>query len=204
MNAGSLDGGLPSGRWGLSSRIVALSLILLLLVQGAVFSVVRISIEQSARSQIAQELQVGERVWRRLLDQNAQKLGQGAALLAADFGFRSAVSSGDLYTIRSALDNHGARIGATVTALLDTRLELLAVGESQNPAALTPVLKPMASPLSRNPQGSQIALVGAVPYQFVMVPMRAPVLIGWVLMGFPIGQPLADEMIRAAPKPCHC
>ena len=188
-NAGPL-----AGRWGLSSRIVALSLALLLLVQAAVFSVVRISIEQSARRQIAQELQVGERVWRRLLDQNAQKLAQGAALLAADFGFRAAVSSGDLDTIRSALDNHGARIGATVTALMDMQLELQAVGEGQNVAALTPVLKPMASPLSRNPQGSQIALVAGVPYQFVMVPMRAPVLIGWVLMGFPIGQTLADEM----------
>ena len=43
------------GRWGLSSRIVLLSLGLLLLVQGAVFSVVRSSIEQSARQQIAQE-----------------------------------------------------------------------------------------------------------------------------------------------------
>ena len=40
--------------WGLSSRIVALSLLLLLLVQAAVFSVVRISIEQSARRQVAQ------------------------------------------------------------------------------------------------------------------------------------------------------
>ena len=114
--------GQQGGRWGLSSRIVLLSLGLLLLVEGAVFSVVRSSIEQSARQQIAQELQVGERVWRRLLDQNAQKLSQGAALLAADFGFRSAVSSADLDTIRSALDNHGARIGATSTALMDTRL----------------------------------------------------------------------------------
>ena len=51
------------GRWGLASRIVLLSLGLLLLllvlvlvlVQGAVFSVVRSSIEQSARQQIAQE-----------------------------------------------------------------------------------------------------------------------------------------------------
>ena len=27
-----------------------------------------------------------------------------------------------------------------------------------------------------------------------MVPLKAPVVIGWVLMGFPIGQPLAEEM----------
>ena len=55
--------------WGLSSRIVALSLLLLLVVQAAVFSVVRISIEQRATRQVQQELLVGERVWRRLLDQ---------------------------------------------------------------------------------------------------------------------------------------
>jgi HAMP domain-containing protein len=39
-----------------------------------------------------------------------------------------------------------------------------------------------------------MAVMGGVPYQFVMVPMRAPVVIGWVLMGFPVSQPLADEM----------
>jgi len=39
-----------------------------------------------------------------------------AALLAADFGFWAAVGSGDLDTVRSALDNHGERIGATVTS----------------------------------------------------------------------------------------
>ena len=88
-------------RWGgLSSRIAALSLLLLLAVQMAVFTVVRTSIDRSSRAQIAKELLLGERVWLRLLDQNAQKLGQGAALLAADFGFRAAVGSGDLETIR--------------------------------------------------------------------------------------------------------
>ena len=106
--------------------MVALSLLLLLLVQAAVFSVVRISIEESAQRQLEQELQVGERVWRRLLDQNAQKLSQGAALLAADYGFKDAVSSQDEDTIRSALENNGRRIGATLTALLDTSMALRA------------------------------------------------------------------------------
>ncbi len=186
--------GFDLGGWGLSSRIVALSLALLLLVQAAVFSAVRISIDQSARRQIGQELVVGERVWLRLLDQNAQTLGQGAALLAADYGFRAAVSSGDIDTIRSALDNHGARIGATVTALMDTNLALRAVGEGQNADALGPMLAQMVKPLAQAPLAGQIALVAGAPYQFVMVPMKAPVLIGWVLMGFPIRQKLADDM----------
>jgi len=180
--------------WGLSSRIVALSLLLLLLVQAAVFSVVRISIQQSARAQVGQELAVGERVWRRLLDQNAQKLAQGAAVLAADFGFRTAVMSGDVDTIRSALENNGERIGATVTALFDTSLSLRAVGESQNQAVLAPLLQELAGPLTRLTQGGQIALVGGLPYQFVMVPMKAPLVVGWVLMGFPVSERLVADM----------
>ena len=181
-------------KWGLSARIVALSLSLFLLIQLAVFVVVGASIDRSARQQISHDLDIGERVWLRLLDQNAQKLSQGAALLAADFGFRAAVSSRDLDTIGSALENNGARIGATVTALLDTQLVLQAVGEGQNASSLKPLLSQIAEPLSRQQQGGQIALLGQIPYQFVMVPMKAPQLIGWVLMGFPINQRLANEM----------
>ena len=189
---------LPSG-WGLSARIVAFSLLLLLLIQAAVFSVIRVSIDQSGRQQIAQELQVGERVWRRLLDQNALKLAQGASLLAADFGFRSAVSTGDVDTIRSALDNHGARIGATVTALIDNSLNLTAVGQGQNAQARAAnskqsEFKQIYQRLARVPQTGQIAMIDQVPHQFVMVQVRAPTPIGWVLMGFPIGQSLLDEM----------
>ena len=181
-------------KWGLSARIAAMSLSLFLLIQLAVFLVVGASIDRSARQQISHDLDIGERVWLRLLDQNAQKLSQGAALLAADFGFRAAVSSRDLDTIASALENNGARIGATVTALLDTQLALQAVGEGQNAESLRPLLGQIAEPLSRQKQGGQIALLGQVPYQFVMVPMKAPQLIGWVLMGFPIDQRLANEM----------
>ena len=188
---GLRNGALPGG---LSSRIVALSLFLLLLVQAAVFSVVRIGIEQSARRQVTQELQVGERVWRRLLEQNAQKLGQGAALLTADYGFRAAVSTGDQETIASVLENHGARIGATVTALLDTQLKLRAVGEGQDAGALQPVLAELTRPLADDPLGHLVAPIGNEPYQFVLVPMRAPVVVGWVLMGFPLNQKLLDDM----------
>jgi predicted signal transduction protein with EAL and GGDEF domain len=180
--------------WGLASRIVALSLVLLLLVQAVGFGVVRASIERNGRAQIAQELAVGERVWRRLLDQNAQKLRQGAALLAADFGFRSAVSSQDVDTIASALENNGARIGATVTALLDTQLQVKALGEGLSVSKLSPVLEQLAAPLASSLQGSRIVLIDKKPYQFVLVPVRAPVLMGWVAMGFALDQGLADDM----------
>ena len=118
----------------LSSRIVVLFLGLLLLVQGAGFAVVNWSIERNARELLAQDLLVGERVWARLLEQRAQKLALGASVLASDYGFREAVSSRDEDTLQSALANHGARIGATLTAMLAPDLSLRALGEGSDPA----------------------------------------------------------------------
>ncbi|RMA60344.1 diguanylate cyclase/phosphodiesterase [Acidovorax sp. 100] len=181
-------------RRSLILRLVGLSLLLLLIVQAAGFAVVRASIDRNARAQIARALDLDENIWRRLLDQNAEQLRQGSALLAADYGFRSAVNSGDEETIQSVLENHGSRIGAAVTALLATDLELRAVSLSDSMEQFPATLRQVVPRLAQQPQGSQIAVMDGVPYQFVMVPMRAPVVIGWVLMGFRIDQSRADEM----------
>ena len=88
----------------LSTRIVAVFLALLLVVQAAGFLAIRASMEAAARRTLTQELEVGDRVWTRLLAQKAATLVQGATLLAADYGFRAAVASGDRSTLRSALN----------------------------------------------------------------------------------------------------
>lgn len=183
-------------RRSLILRLVGISLLLLLIVQAAGFAVVRATIERNARSQIARALDTDENVWLRLLDQNADKLRQGSALLAADYGFRSAINSDDAETIQSVLENHGSRIGAAVTALLGTDLQLRAASLSDDMVEFPATLRQVVPPLAAQPQGSQVAVMAGVPYQFVMVPMRAPLVIGWVLMGFPIDQPLAEEMRR--------
>ena len=177
----------------LSGRIVLVSLALLLLVQAAGYAVIDQTIDRNAHTQLAERLTLATRVWQRLLDQRAAKLNQGAALMAADYGMREAVGSGDLETVRSALDNHGARIGASLAALLGTDLAVKAVGEG-NDATLAPALARVAPQLAQRPGSGVVALVAGRPYQFVMVPMRAPALIGWVVMGFPLDQALIDEM----------
>ena len=182
------------GRWWsrrLSSRIVVLFLGLLLVVQGAGFLAVRASIDHNARVLLTQDLMVGERIWQRLLAQRAAKLTLGASVLAADYGFRDAAASGDLETLRSALSNHGARIGATVTAMLASDLSLRALGEATASGAFGDLL-PLAQRLAE--QGSVLALVGGQPYQVVMVPMKAPVLVGYVVMGFALDTALVEDM----------
>ncbi len=221
----------PMQTWRLSSRMVVLSLLLLLVVQALGFVAIRRGIEHNARATLSDELLVGERVWARLLDQRATKLTQGAALLAADFGFRSAVSSNDQATIASALENHGARIDASLVALLDTTFAVRAQSHPQggSSSALTASSAPSSAPSSASPSASlsasptqppaqalallpslaglapQLAQRGAVvlvvagkSYQFVMVPMRAPVLIAWVLMGFELDRSVVDDLHAVA------
>ncbi len=177
----------------LATRFVALSLLLLLIVQAAGFGVVRSTIAQSVDRQVQAELRVGEKVWRRLLDNHAQRLHQAATVLAADYGFRSAVATNDVDTIVSALENHGGRIDAAVTALLDTahvpRASVASDGRTLPGALLHDVAEAAASG-----HRSTLAVVEGQLLQFVAVAVRTPLPNGWVLMGFPVGRSMLDDM----------
>ncbi|MEP7297477.1 MAG: EAL domain-containing protein [Burkholderiales bacterium] len=180
-------------RRSLGARIVAFSLALLFLVQIASFSAIRASLGQHARSVLPERLVVGERVLLTLLDQNAQKLTEGARLLATDYGFRTAVLSNDAETIASVLENHGARIGATEAALLGADFTLRGASGSDT-RDLAALASRLATRAARGGVAGEIALLGGSPHQVVLVPMKAPVVVGWVLMGFPLDTRLATDM----------
>lgn len=180
---------------GLTAQIVGVTLALLLVIQAVVFVMVRFTIADKAMTQISQELEVGERVWRRLLEQNADRLRQGAELLASDLSFRSAIVSADQGTVASALDSHGQRIGARLSALFDADWRLVAHSEHAQ-AVSDDDLRQIGMLLGKNPIGSQLAFVGQHPYQFVVAPVHAPLQVGWVVMGFPVDQSLAEDMFQ--------
>lgn len=181
-------------RWGLVRRIVLLSVALLLLIQIAVQTVVRSSIEDSVRLNLQRELSSDERVWSRLVEQNAQRLQLGASVLASDFGFRAAVSSADADTIESALENHGARIGATISAFLNPEFQLTAMANPKDAGVTRQNLVEVGQSMARDGQQGRMALVQGRLHQFVMVPVRAPLVVGWVVMGFAVDQSLATDM----------
>jgi diguanylate cyclase (GGDEF)-like protein len=198
----SLPADAPLRRTRMATRIVLVFLGMLLLVQAAGFFVVRGGIERNARVSLAGELELGARVLQRLMAQNLERLSKGAALLASDYGFREAVSSGDAETIRSALENHGRRIGSTMAVLQDAQGGMAV-------AAGLPASSDLSAALARLPgsadtgAGSMLAVVDGRAYQFVRAPVRAPLIIGWVVMGFPLDTELLTDLenlsgVRAA------
>jgi diguanylate cyclase (GGDEF)-like protein len=180
-------------RGSIGARVIALFLGLLLVVQVASFTALRASLTSHAHSVLPDKLVVGGRVLQSLIDRQSQTLVEGARLLAADYGFREAVSSNDTDTIVSVLANHGARLGATEAALVTTSFELRAATGHDNRDLAVLVSRLAASALS-NGRASQVALLAGRPHQVVMVPIKAPITVGWVLMGVPLDGRIAADM----------
>src|SRR3954469_16646695 len=117
----------------LQTRIIIFFVALLALVQVAAFWFVNAANSSNAHAKIEEELNIGQRVFARLLDQNADKLKLSARVLAADFAFREAIATHDTGTINSALANHGARIGADAMVFVD--LSGRVISDTLNPDA---------------------------------------------------------------------
>ncbi|MBC8057572.1 MAG: EAL domain-containing protein, partial [Rhizobiales bacterium] len=57
-----------------------------------------------------------------------------------------------------------------------------------------PVIARLAAQAATGGAPSELALLGGQPHQVVLVPMKAPVTVGWVLMGFPLDATLVADM----------
>jgi diguanylate cyclase (GGDEF)-like protein len=183
--------------WRLSSRIILLVFGLLLVVQAAGFGLVRQAIESNARRQIARELAFDERMWSYLLQQNAERLRQVGAALAASPGFARAIGGGDAGDIAATIRRLGGPEGLGIGAWLDPDLDLRAVDAGHaagNPAMLDTLLRDVAGMLAgEDGEGSRLVLVDGIPYQFVLLPVRPPNESGWMLAGIAINSTLVEQ-----------
>jgi diguanylate cyclase (GGDEF)-like protein len=179
----------------LETRIVVFFVILLVAVQGTAFVLISAANQNIAKREVSNQLDVGERVFRLLIEQNARQLTQAATVLAADFAFREAIGTRDTGTIVSVLGNHGSRIKANVVMLADLDNKLLA--DTLHPDRMDrpfPFVDLIAAANEKR-QASAITIIDGAPYQVVVVPVLAPVPIAWLAMGFKIDDKLARELL---------
>ncbi|MBC7780982.1 MAG: EAL domain-containing protein [Proteobacteria bacterium] len=178
----------------LQARIVLFFVILLVTMQGVLMFLVSVSGERIARNRIEQELTVGERVFRHLIEQNARQLTDAARVLAADFGFRTAIATRDFGTIVSVLNNHGSRIDASVLMLAGLDGTLLADTLHADRRDAVFAFPELIETARRERQASKVVLIDGKPYQLVVVPVLAPVPIAWVAIGFVIDDRVAGNL----------
>jgi diguanylate cyclase (GGDEF)-like protein len=148
--------------------------------------------QNDALAKGSQRLEVGARVLAQLLETRGEQLRDNVAILADDFGFKSAVSTQDTDTLYSVLANHGDRTDAHMVLLNSLDGHILA---SSHHAQNSPMPFPELFERARQ-DGTAVGVVIAdgQPYEFVLLPVRAPNLIGWVGMGFLINEAVTEEI----------
>ncbi|HZQ62406.1 MAG TPA: diguanylate cyclase, partial [Casimicrobiaceae bacterium] len=177
----------------LQTRILALFLLVLLAVQIGGFVLINTVGAASARKSIGEDLFAGAQLFNRLLEQDRQRLSQGARLLSADYAFREAIASNDHATITSVLANHGKRIDAALMMLIG--LDERVIADTMDASVGEPFLFPrLLGEAQRNRQATATVVVRGELYQLVIVPVMAPLPVAWVAVGFPVNDALASEM----------
>lgn len=176
------------------ARIVGVLVLLLLVVVGALYVAVQTATSAAVRSQAREQLDVGSLVFQQLLEVRGRQLHDAVQVLAADFGFKDAVASGDTETIRSALANNGARINASVVMMLalDGNLQV----SSDRRISGETAKRLSAQVMQRQREGVQIFLmpIADTIYLLVQATVTAPLPIARVMMGFQVDDIFAAEL----------
>ncbi|VVO24620.1 putative bifunctional diguanylate cyclase/phosphodiesterase [Pseudomonas fluorescens] len=176
------------------ARVASVLILLSLVVIGALYFSVKAATRSAVRGQALAQLDVGTRVFERLLDARGRRLADGVQLLAADFGFRAAVASGDSATMRSVLLNHGKRINANDMILLGMDGNVLASTVEEVPEGSTFRYDQALREARRNRQATLIVPLQGEPHLLVEASVLAPLPIARVVMGFSMDGAFADEL----------
>ena len=178
----------------LQSRIIVFISGLLFVVLGGVLLVVNAVNSRNARAAIDEELAVGERVFRSLLEQNNRQLTQAADILSLDFAFRQAVATRDLQTIESVLSNHGKRINADLVTLVSLDRIVIADTLDRKLAAHPFQFASLIDAAEREGRAGNLVVNNNRLYQLVVVPVRAPEPIAWAAFGFLLQDRIDKEL----------
>lgn len=175
------------------SRLIVLLLGLLAMVQLGTAVAVLSSLKEDNYKQGVQAIDVARNVFYLSLESRANQLTKGVGILASDFGFKQAVATQEIGTIRSVLVNQGARIGADVSFLVSPSGKILTATKELD-------IDKTVSSLIQSARRSGGAAINTMisshgqAYQLVLVPVKAPNTIAWVGMAFLLDKKLAQEI----------
>ena len=174
-------------------RLLVLIIGLLVVTQTVTLAAVLASTAHTVEGRAADELRSGASFAQQLIRFRAGQLANGVGVLAADFGFREAVASGDIPTIISAATNNAQRIGADLVLLTDTRGKVLA---STGPGGVQPgsSLESLLNESREQREQPVFRVLADHAYQFFLAPVRTPQTIAWVAMGFVVDNAFAQRM----------
>ncbi len=186
----------------LRDRILFFFSLLLIVVQLAAFFVVSTANLQITEEQNANALAVGERVFKRELEQNQQRLLHNARILAAELGVQAADATQTRQDLSLMLESKRMLFEADLVLLSGKDKNLIAAShysaDNQNSAdkAMPRLLTNMLDRASQVGDAAGVALVGEQAYYFAVASVAASQPVAWVTLGVAIDATLAANLAQ--------
>jgi diguanylate cyclase (GGDEF)-like protein len=179
-------------RTSFRSKLMMLTIVPLVIAEIVTLLAVMRTVEADVGARARESLVVGSNVVSEFLASRGEQLRTSVEVMAADFGLKEATATGDEATIRSVLENHGKRVHADMAMLLDL--------EGNSVASTLPLNAPSSAgrlrsfDISSSENLETTAMFGESAFHVFVVPLRAPVTIGWVVLGFRIDEQLESRL----------
>src|SRR3984893_8367310 len=178
----------------LRTRIAVTFLLLLAAVPAAALGAVSATNHGNAEREVQRQLDVGASVFSRLLESNRRQLTQAAQAVAADYGFREAVSTRDTDTLVSVLENSGRRIGAAMVVLTSLNGDVIAASGLHVKAGTPFPMSAVQRGRMADDSATSVMVDNGRIYQLVTVSVRSPLPVAWIAMGFELDEKAAREL----------
>jgi diguanylate cyclase (GGDEF)-like protein len=176
----------------LRNRIVLFFLSLLIVSTVATIGTVLLATNNSVKAQAQEKLNVGKNVFEQLLYERGNQLLSSATVLVADFGFKDAISSNDKATIESALINNQVRINADLMFIIT--LDNQVISSHTGYQGDIDLFKDLLLSAQTNNGISGTILITDNIFQFVMLPVKAPVTLAWAIIATKVDKEFALQL----------
>lgn len=171
-------------------------------VQGLTAALVYVVVRSNLINQAEQDLLAASSAFTRQLDLMSAGVTREVSILSLDYALRSAIAEHDTNTVLSALNNYGARIGSTRMLYVDLNGKVVADTGSEDSAGTEFSFSTLLVDAFTNNQSTALAALDGSIYWIVVVPVRAPVPIGYIAVAIPVDTPLLEQL-RGASATSH-
>ncbi|MBK8973515.1 MAG: diguanylate cyclase [Hahellaceae bacterium] len=181
----------------LGNQILLLTTALLVLTAMAIMGSVWSSTAGYAERQVNDELTRAVNIFQESLGDRSQRLFASASVLTADFGFKQAVATQDLPTLRSALQNQGRRIAADLMLITDLEGRVTASIHSDDaPPSLTELSASLVKQAIQDDGVASFLVEDHQLYQIIVIPVKAPLPIALAGIGFKLDQRFTGDLLN--------
>jgi len=180
-------------RTSFRSKLFLLTIVPLAVAQIVTLFAVMQTVEEDVYRRAHDSLVIGGTVISEFLAARGEQLRTSAQILAADFGLKQAAAARDAETLRSILNSHSQRVAADIAIFLDLDGKGIASTQDFGNNQKADLSRFIDDASDRGSAQSTLNVSDAT-YHTIMVPVRAPLQIGWIVLGFRIDQTVVDRI----------